>query len=125
MLPIINNVAQRGPCDHPTSRPGLPSPARLVIRVDEKAEIFIEVFAGRAIWLERHCLEEPSRMCAVPFCRARIGHGLCRRISIGKWFTRSFTRLTNIVKERMTVVWSQCRLEELRRSQDRKGTRLN
>src|SRR3546814_14459413 len=92
MLPIIQYVAQRGPCDRPMSRPWLPRPARLVIRVDEKAEIFTEVFAGRAIWLERHCLEEPSRMCEVPFCRARIGHGLCRRIGFGNWFTRSFTR---------------------------------
>jgi hypothetical protein len=49
MHPLIQDVAQPGPCGHPTPLPWLPRPARLVIRVDEKAEIFIEVFSGRGI----------------------------------------------------------------------------
>src|SRR3546814_15521988 len=101
MLPIIQDVAQRESCDHPTSRPLLPRPAGPVIRVEEKSDIFIAVFAALGIWLEAYCVSEPGRMYEVPFCRTCAGPGLCRRIGLGKGFPRPFARTPHLATERM------------------------
>src|SRR3954447_26261023 len=48
----------------------------LVIRVEEEAELRIESGVIGHVGHENERLEEPSGMREVPFCRARLRHGL-------------------------------------------------
>jgi hypothetical protein len=76
VLAIGEHFFDRRAREHAALGPPVPGTDRLIIRVEEKAELLVEHAVTRLMRHEHELLEEPGRVSEVPLCRARVRHAL-------------------------------------------------
>ena len=95
---IVRDFPHRGTREHAASGPGMPGADRLIVGIEEVAELRVEELIAVEVRGEQKIFEEPGGVGQMPLRGTRVGHGLDYLVLRCEPFREPFSQRPNLAE---------------------------